>query len=141
MTEHSNYRQPTRGTAAFAAGEHLYKHGPMKEQDLEAALNAIGEAKLKGDALQRALRTGWLTVQQDGRIAVSLFARVSYDRLAGIVHVKHVGQVAAARQSDVFARPALNKKYIPDRRGLRQDIPAWSVRSETSFKTVGGGGA
>jgi len=119
MTEHSNYRQPTRGTAAFAAGEHLYKHGPMKEQDLEAALDAIGQAKLKGDALQRALRTGWLTVQQDGRIAVSLFARISYDRLAGIVHIKHVGQIAAARHSDVFTRPPLSKKYIPNSRGLR----------------------
>jgi hypothetical protein len=133
MTEHSNYRQPTRGTAAFAAGEHLYKHGPMKEQDLEAALDAIGEAKLKGDALQRALRTGWLTVQQDGRIAVSLSARACYDQLAGIVHVKYVGQAAAPRHPDVFARPALNPKYIPDRRGLRQDIPTWSVRTAVSF--------
>jgi len=136
MTEHSNFRQPTRGTAAFAAGEHLYKHGPMKEQDLEAALDAIGEAKLKGDALQRALRTGWLTVQQDGRIAVSLYARISYDRLAGIVHVKHVGQVAAPRQQpDIFTRPALSKKYIPNSRGIRQDIPAWSVRYGQSFYT------
>jgi len=139
MTEHSNYRQPTRGTAAFAAGEHLYKHGPMKEQDLEAALDATGEAKLKGDALQRALRTGWLTVQQDGRIAVSLSARVFYDRLAGIVHIKYVGQPAAPRHSDVFARPALSKKYIPNRRGSRVDIPAWSVREKTSFKSLGGG--
>lgn len=129
MTEHSNYRQPTRGTAAFAAGEHLYKHGPMKEQDLEAALDAIGEAKLKGDALQRALRTGWLTEQQDGRIAVSLFARVFYDRLAGIVHVKYVGQTAAPRHSNVFASPGLSKKYIPNSRGSRVDIPAWSVRN------------
>jgi hypothetical protein len=131
MTEHSNYRQPTRGTAAFAAGEHLYKHGPMKEQDLEAALDAVGEAKLKGDALQRALRTGWLTVQQDGRIAVSLSARVFYDRLAGIIHVKHVGQVAAARQpADIFTRPSLNKKYIPNPHGTRLDIPEWSVRGK-----------
>lgn len=136
MTEHSNYRQSTRGTAAFAAGEHLYKHGPMKEQDLEAALNAIGEAKLKGDALQRALRTGWLTVQQDGRIAVSLFARVSYDRLAGIEPVKHVGQIAAPReQADVFTRPSLSKKYIPNRHGSRVDIPAWSVRPGQSLHT------
>jgi hypothetical protein len=135
MTEHSNYRQPTRGTAAFAAGEHLYKHGPMKEQDLEAALDAIGEAKLKGDALQRALRTGWLTVQQDGRIAVSLYARISYDRLAGIVHVKHVGQVAAPRHSDVFVRPALSKKYIPNTRGTRSDIPEWSTRAAPKFYT------
>ena len=138
MTEHSNYRQPTRGTAAFAAGEHLYKHGPMKEQDLEAALDAIGEAKLKGDALQRALRTGWLTVQQDGRVAVSLSARVFYDRLAGIVQVKYVGQPAAPRHSDVFARPALSKKYIPNTRGSRQDIPAWSVREKASFPSLYG---
>jgi len=103
----------------------------MKEQDLEAELDTIGEAKLKGDALQRAMRTGWLTVQRDGRIAVSLSARVFYDRLAGIIHVKHVGQVVAARHSYVFTRPSLSKKYIPNRLGIRQDIPTWSLRADT----------
>lgn len=135
MTKHSNPRQPTRGTATYVAGEHLYKHGPMMERDLADALDAGGEATLKGDALQRALRTGWLTEQQDGRIAVSLFARVFYDRLAGIVHVKYVGKPAAPRHSDVFASPGLSKKYITNSRGTRVDIPAWSVRSSLSFHT------
>jgi hypothetical protein len=61
-----------------------------------------------------ALRTVWLTVRQNGRVAVTLSARVLYDRLTGIVHVKYVGQAAAPCHSNVFAPPVLSKKCIPN---------------------------
>lgn len=136
MTKHSNPRPAQRGTTAFVAGEHLYKHGPMTERELFTAIDFGSKATVKADALQRSLRSGWLTEQQDGKIAISLYARVFYDRMAGIEPVKHVGQVAAPRQhTDVFTRPALSKKHIPNVRGTRVDIPAWSMRSGTFFHT------
>jgi hypothetical protein len=53
-------------------------------------------------------------VRQNGRVAVTLSARVLYDRLTGIVHVKYVGQAAAPCHSNVFAPPVLSKKCIPN---------------------------
>ncbi|WP_306393406.1 hypothetical protein [Telluria beijingensis] len=89
----------------------------------------------KEDAIQRAMTSGWLTEQADGRINLSQAARAHYDKLVGLEVVEYVGQIAAVRTPpDVFARPPLSKKYIPNPRGTRRDIPAWSLRAAgTSF--------
>lgn len=126
---------PRNGTS-YAAGQHLHKVGPLTERELFAAVQFGGLNVVAADVLQRALTSGWLVVSADGKIDISSFARAHYDEVAGESAPKYVGQIAAARQqADVFARPALSKKYIPNPRGTRQDIPAWSVRTGQTFHT------
>ena len=133
-------RTASRGTPAYAAGEYLYKHGPQSTPTLFAAVDFSGKSTRPEEALQRAVSYGWL-LDRDGKIDISPSARAHFDALAGIVVVPYVGQIAAAREvANVFTRPPLSKKHIPNPRGLRQDIPPWSVRSDASFKTVAGGG-
>ena len=130
-----------RGTASYAAGEYLHKNGPMSPHALFAVVDMGHKVGHQEDTLQRGIRSGWLDQQDDGRIGISNFARAHYDQLEG-EKVRPAGQVAAMREPvSVFTRPALSKKHIPNPRGLRQDIPAWSVREKTSFKSLGGGEA
>lgn len=42
---------------------------------------------------------------------------------------------APAYRGNVFASQGLSKQYIPNRRGPRADVPAWSVRETVSFQT------
>ena len=124
-----------RGTASYAAGEHLHKHGPMSPHALFAVVDMGHKSGHQEDTLQRGIRSGWLVQQDDGKISISNFACAHYDKLEG-EKVRPVGQIAAMREHvDVFTRPALSKKYMPNPRGLRQDIPAWSVRNGTTLHT------
>lgn len=126
---------PRRGATRDLIGQYLYKNGPATEADICNQVLAGATSDQQGETIQRALRSGWFTVTADGKIDCSASTRAHYDRLAGIVKVKPVGQIAAPRTNEVFARPPLSKKYIPNSRGSRLDIPAWSVRSGASFHT------
>ena len=136
MAKHINQtRTASRGTAAYAAGEHLYEHGAMTTRQLFAAVDFSGKSTPPEEALQRAMTYGWL-LEHNGKIDISPTAQAHFDALAGVEVVKPVGQIAAVRTpADVFTRPPLSKKYIPNSRGTRQDIPAWSVRTGQSFYT------
>lgn len=140
MGKHINpTRAAGRGTPAYAAGEYLYKNGATTARRLFEVVDFGRKSTPKEEALQRALSYGWL-IERDGMIDISPSARAHFDKLAGIEVVESVGQIAAVRTApDVFTRPPLSKKYIPNPRGTRQDIPAWSVRApEFGLKTVGG---
>ena len=135
MGKHINpTRTVGRGTAAYAAGEYLYKNGATPARQLFEVVDFGRKSTPKEEALQRALSYGWL-IDRDGKIDISPSARAHFDALAGVEVAQPVGQIAAVRQApDVFTRPPLSKKYIPDPRGTRQDIPAWSHRAAgTSF--------
>jgi len=135
MASNNNTGRAKRGTASYAAGEYLHMHGPMSPHALFAVVDMGHKAGHQEDTLQRGIRSGWLVQQDDGKISISNFARVHYDQLEG-EKVRPAGQVAAMREPvSVFTRPALSKKHMPNPRGLRQDIPAWSVRTAASFHT------
>lgn len=135
MAINNGTRTAMRGTASYAAGAYLHKHGPMSQHALFAVVDMGHKTGHQEDTLQRAISSGWLLEQIDGKINISPFARAHYDRLEG-EKARPVGQIAALRQpADVFARPPLSKKYIPNPRGTRQDIPAWSRRTGQSFHT------
>lgn len=135
MAINNGTRTAMRGTAAYAAGAYLHKHGPMNQHALFALIDMGHKTSHQEDTLRRAIRSGWLLEQDDGKISISSFARAHYDKLEG-EKARPVGQIAAMRQpADVFARPPLSKRFIPDPRGTRQDIPAWSVRTGQSFHT------
>jgi len=141
MASNKGTRTAMRGTAAYAAGAHLHKHGPMNQHALFAVVDMGHKTGHQEDTLQRAISSGWLVEQDDEKINISSFARAHYDQLEGEKE-RPVGQIAASREpADVFARPPLSKRFIPNPRGTRQDIPAWSVRSGVRFKNLSGGDA
>jgi len=136
MAKPITLRRALRGSAADLAGQHLYKHGPKTTREVFAITGIGRKLSEKRGALQTAIRSGWLLENAAGDIDISDFARAYYDELAGAQKVEPVGQLAAVRTApDVFTRPPLSKKYIPNPRGTRQDIPAWSVRTGQSFHT------
>jgi len=130
----SQPRLAQHNSPAYAAGEYLYKNGPKLARQLFAVVQFGGKNLPDEEALQHVLSYGWLVVRGD-KIDISSHARAHFDALAGIEPVQPVGQIAAARTSNVFASPGLSKKYIPNPRGTRQDIPEWSVRTGASFHT------
>lgn len=96
----------------------------------------------RDELIQRCLRSGWLLLVLGGKVDCSEFARAHYDQVAGVVKVEYVGQVAVARVATAYVQPPLSKKYLINSRGLRQDVPAWSVRpAGFGFKNIGGGDA
>lgn len=131
------------GTFADQAGEYLYANGPTLDRDLFEVLAMVSRVRDKQESLQAAIRNGWLAVGRGGLIDCSAAARAHYDALAGKVAIKPLGQIAAPREAaNAFQRPALSKKYIPNSRGSRLDIPSWSVRpAGFGFKSIGGGKA
>lgn len=136
MSSHSKIRIARQDTFSFAAGEHLYKNGPMHERDLLANLVCGLRANDQREALQGAIQAGWLRIAADDKIECSPFARAHYDQREGKIAVKSTGDVALPRLAfNAFQRPPLSKRHIPNSRGSRQDVPAWSVRIKQSFHT------
>ena len=136
MPKPTTQRRALRGSAADIAGLYLHKNGPQTTRALFAIAGFGHKLSEKRRALQTAIRSGWLLENAAGDIDISNFARACYDKLAGEKKSAPVGQIAAAREpADVFARPPLSKRFIPNPRGSRLDIPDWSVRSGASFHT------
>lgn len=128
-------RIPSIDSFAFVAGEQLYKYGPVSERDLFPVLSKV-RSRDKYEAVQRAVHGGWLTVIEGGLVDCSAAARAHYDELAGKVKPAPIGKIAEPRQAfNAYERPPLSKKYIPNPRGTRADVPAWSVRTKQSFHT------
>jgi hypothetical protein len=135
-------RVASRDTFPHTAGQYLYKHGPMTERRLFEIMGDTVRADGRDKLIHRCLVSGWFRVTDDGRVDCSEFARAHYDKLAGIVPVEYVGQIAAPRVATAYAQPPLSKKYLINSRGPRQDVPTWSVRpAGFGFKTAGGGEA
>jgi len=137
----NSVRVPARDSFSYTAGQHLHKLGPMRERDLFSAITSLMRGPARDEALQRAVRGGWLAVTDGGRIDCTAAARAHYDRLEGKVAIKRMGEIAAPRQvPSVFDRAPLSRKYFPNPNGTRADVPTWSVRPEGfGFKNIGGG--
>jgi hypothetical protein len=128
--------QEKRRSLRHVLGEFIYKNGPQTEIALRVNADLGGKSSDRTSAVQNSIRSGWLTIQADGRIGCSATAREHYDSLHGIKAHKPLGQLATLRErGNVYERPPLSKRHIPNSRGLRDDVPAWSVRTNTSFHT------
>lgn len=143
MGNQFNVRIARAGTFQDTAGVYLYRSGPTPEKDLFAALGITLAAHLQDEVLQRAICAGWLAVTKEGNLDCSKGARAHYEEVFGEKVIEPVGQIAAPRRvPTVYERPALSKKYMPNSRGTRQDVPDWSVRpAGFGFKSVGRGEA
>lgn len=136
-------RLVNRGSAAYQAAEYIFKNGPQLPDRLFAAIDFGPNMSSKQEKLDRAVNSGWLIQGADCQVKCGEVARAHFKAEAGIEEeVKPLGQIAALREPvNVFARPPLSKKYIPNPRGMRQDVPEWSVRAGASFKSLAGGDA
>jgi hypothetical protein len=136
MTSSKNIRRPAPGETPHAAGAYLYSNGPASESVLFLAVNFGATFAERADALQRALRSGWLIETRDGKISCSQAAREYYKEQAGEKEDEYIGHITPAQyRPSVFASQGLSKKNIPNSRGTRTDIPDWSIRKTLSFHT------
>lgn len=141
MSDPKNYR-PKPGSMPDLMGTYLYNHGPQPDSILAVQVAARGTPDQQVEAVQRGLRTGWLTTIQDGRIDCSDMARAHYDRRAGIVRVKPMGEIAAPREHpNAFGRPPLRQAYMLNSRGIREVDPRFQRPAGFGFKHMGGGKA
>jgi len=145
MTQRQNIRRPQPGEILHTAGEYLYKHGSCTEADLFLAVNFGGTRSARNEALQRAIRGGWLMETSRGKIACSQAATDYYDEQGDKPVEKYVGQMVPAATRNVFAGTGLSKKYQINSRGLRpasDAAPTWSQRpAGFGFKNIAGGDA
>jgi len=136
-----SYR-PKPGSMPDLMGAYLYEHGATPDSMLAAQAGVGGTPYQQVEAVQRSLRAGWLTTIQDGRVDCSALARAHYDRLAGIVKVKPMGEIAAPREAfNAFERPPLRRAYMLDSRGIREVDPRFQRPAGFGFKHLSGGKA
>jgi len=124
---------PSSRGAAYKACELIITQGPMTVEQLLAAIDfgVHGTQKAK---ITAAIQAGWIYETTASTIDVTESVREHFAALAP--KEKYAGEMTPpAYRPNIFASQGLSKRYIPDRRGLRADVPAWSVREATSFKT------
>lgn len=135
-------RIASKHTFPYTAGQYMYRHGPQAEDALFKAMGDSVRKEGRGELIQRCLSSGWFTLAQNDLINCSEFARAHYDKLEGLVKPQYVGQIAVSRAATAYTQPPLSRKYIPNSRGIRQDVPEWSRRpAGFGFKSIGGGEA
>lgn len=130
-------RIPPTQSAAYRAAAHLHKSGQLPVAELFAQVNFPVQASQRTQVIDRALESGWLVETHRG-IDIGDTARDHFDSLEQ-PKKKFVGQVATPREPlTPLYEGQLSAKYRVSSAGNRDDVPAYSVRSAPSFRTVGG---
>lgn len=124
---------PLSRSAVYKAAELIIATGPRTLESLFVAVD-FGVKASRAEKLRLAFEANWLRQDDDGQIDVTDFAR---NHIASQAPKKqYIGQIAPSTyRPSVFASQGLSKKNIPNRRGQRNDIPAWSVRDAARFHT------
>lgn len=131
-------RPPQHNSAAYRAALHIHTVGPLTQEALFAAVDCSKKACNRAGMIERSIRTDWL-VEIDGKIALGKVARIYFgDEPEPETPEPVTGTVATPRAPlmSVYERPAL--KYRTNSKGFRDDVPAFSVRENQSFRTVPG---
>lgn len=124
---------PSILSAIYSAAVHIKQVGPLTSDALFAAVD-FGFGSEARKKLNHAFDIGWLRQAPDGKIELTESSRQHFAPKQ--TTTPYVGQKAApAYRGNVFATPGLSKKYLPNSRGPRDDVPAWSVREKPSFHT------
>jgi hypothetical protein len=130
-------RIPPKSCAIYKAATLINKAGPHQLVELFASID-FGPTKKRQEKLNHAIDTDWLCSAPDGRIDITEKARAHFADLEP--SDKPIGQITPARYRGDWRASTLDKKHIPNRRGPRADVPAWSVKPDGySIKSVGGG--
>jgi hypothetical protein len=123
-------------STAHRAAKHLHKTGTLSRADLFAQVHFGNTRSNREQMLDSAIANGWLIESQAG-VAISPTLRAHFDSLEAPAP-NFQGQVATSRASSAYDRPPLSRKYIPNARGTRDDVLAFSVRDGARFATLGG---
>jgi hypothetical protein len=127
---------PLKSGPLHKAAELIYMTGSKTDDELLVAVDFGRRTKADGprQRLDKAISNGWFIRLLDGRIALSRFALDYLDEHPpSEAPVRYLGIAAAPRQIDVLNRPSLSRKYLLKPQGSRADVPAWSVRGNTTF--------
>jgi hypothetical protein len=120
---------PKRSSAAYLAGALIYEEGSKIDADLFGRVHFGTKPSVRVANLERDIQSGWLRRLSCGRIALTDRSLQHYEGAQTPPEPKFVGQVAAPRQIDLMNRPPISKRFIPSVRGIRTDIPAWSIKT------------
>lgn len=71
----------------------------------------------------------------DSNIQIPAFSEESAEAEESAEPIGQIAPTLPQYRGDWRASSGLSKKNIPNRRGVRLDIPDWSVRSSVSFHT------
>lgn len=124
---------PSILSAIYSAAVHINQVGPVSMGDLFAAVD-FGSGSAPRSRLNHAFDIGWLRQAVDGKIELTESSRQHFAPKQ--TTEPYVGQKAApAYRVNVFGSAGLSKKYLPNSRGPRDDVPAWSVREKPSLHT------
>ena len=124
---------PLGRSAVYKAAELIMASGPLTLEALFVAVD-FGVKSSRAEKLRLAFEANWLVQDKDGQIDVTDFARKHI--AAQAPKKQYFGQITPSQyRPNVFESQGLSKKHIPNRRGQRNDIPAWSVRESVSLHT------
>lgn len=131
---------PFKSSAIYKAAELIITAGPRSMEVLQAEID-MGPKHARQKKLDHAFDIGWLCETPARTIDVTEKTRQHFaEQESGS---KPIGQITPAQyRPNVFASQGLSKKNIPNRRGMRLDIPEWSVKPDGySIKSIHGGEA
>jgi hypothetical protein len=122
--------------AGYRAAEYLHhnKITTISQADLFLAVNFGTNHSIRVESMDRAIASGWLIDAGGGKVDISPAARAHFAAIDQPA-TKHIGQIATSRETNVYERPPLNKRFIPNSRDNRDDVPDFSARSGLSFFT------
>lgn len=125
------------GSAAYDAAILIHHGGPLHRSALFALVD-FGATHNRNNTLDAAIDAGWLTETLNG-VALTIRAE-HFLGDAGIAKKAepYVGQVAGPRTPlvSVWDVKPISKQHIPNRHGTRDDVPAFSVRTDVRHYSV-----
>jgi hypothetical protein len=123
--------------AGFQAAQLLYQ-STLSEISIISLYDQISfgtKPHRRAERLEECINLGWLARTHVGWVRLG-DAGAAFFRAADIpVKREPLGQVATSRASSAYDRPPLSRKFIPNARGTRDDVPAFSVRIGAHFHT------
>jgi hypothetical protein len=128
--------------AGYRAANYLYHNhtAPISRLDLFLAVDFGAKLTTRADTINRAFNAGWLVDTGNGKVDISPAARATFEAPEKPA-AKYQGIAATTREPliPLYERQPLSAKYKTNSRGNRDDVPAFSVRAEVSFRTLAGG--
>ncbi|WP_323142749.1 hypothetical protein [Massilia phyllosphaerae] len=125
---------PSSRGAAYKACELIINQGPKTVEQLLVAVD-FGAHGTQQAKITAAIQAGWLHETPAGTIDVTESVREHFAGLAP--KEKYAGQITPPQyRPDIFRSQGLSKRYIPNSRGTRADVPAWSVRETVKIVTI-----
>jgi len=128
---------PSRRGAAYKACELLTAQGPRTVEQLLVAID-FGSKGTQKTKLLAAIDAGWIYETPAGMVDVTEPVKQHFAALAPKEKSAAAGQVVEPQYRGDWRGSTLSRQHIPNRRGPRADVPAWSVRETVSIKTIGG---